>query len=46
VHVWIAQDDERHLPVMFEVEFKFGAGIAFLESYQPPGAGSVAARER
>jgi hypothetical protein len=44
VHVWIAQDDERHLPVMFEVEFKFGAGTALLESYQPPATGSLAAR--
>lgn len=44
VHVWIAQEDERHLPVMFEVEFKFGAGIALLESYQPPAPGTLAAR--
>lgn len=37
VHVWIAQDDPRHLPVMFEVEFNFGAGIATLTEYTPPG---------
>jgi hypothetical protein len=35
VRVWIAQD-ERRLPVRFEVEFKFGAGVATLVSYQPP----------
>jgi hypothetical protein len=38
VHVWIAQDDDRHLPVKFEVEFKFGAGVSTLESYTPPTA--------
>ncbi|HYD85558.1 MAG TPA: DUF3108 domain-containing protein [Opitutus sp.] len=37
VHVWIAQDDPRRLPVRFEVEFKFGAGIATIEAYTPPG---------
>ena len=36
VHVWIAQDDPRRLPVKFEVEFKFGAGVATLINYQPP----------
>jgi hypothetical protein len=35
VKVWIAQD-ERHLPVQFQVEFAFGAGIARLVKYQPP----------
>ncbi|HVU32829.1 MAG TPA: DUF3108 domain-containing protein [Opitutaceae bacterium] len=35
VHVWIAQDD-RHLPVKFEVEFSIGTGTATLESYQAP----------
>ncbi|MBP6506935.1 MAG: DUF3108 domain-containing protein [Opitutaceae bacterium] len=34
VSVWISQD-ERHLPVRFEVEFKFGAGVATLVEYQP-----------
>lgn len=38
VHVWIAQNDERRLPVMFEVEFSFGAGIATLTEYRPPGS--------
>lgn len=38
VHVWIAQNDERHLPVKFEVEFSFGAGVATLVKYQPPGS--------
>ncbi len=36
VHVWIAQDDPRKLPVKFEVEFAFGAGVATLVNYQPP----------
>jgi hypothetical protein len=35
VHVWISQDAQR-LPVKFEVEFKFGAGVANLIKYQPP----------
>ena len=35
VRVWISQD-ERHLPVKFEVEFKFGSGVATLVEYQPP----------
>lgn len=35
VRVWISQD-ERRLPVKFQVEFKFGAGVATLTSYQPP----------
>ena len=39
VHVWIAQDDPRHLPVRFEVEFAFGAGVATLVNYQPPTPG-------
>lgn len=33
VHVWISQDDRR-LPVKFEVEFKFGSGVATLIDYQ------------
>ncbi len=36
VRVWISQD-ERHLPVKFEVEFKFGSGVATLVKYDPPG---------
>lgn len=39
VHVWISQDGQR-LPVRFEVEFKFGAGVATLLRYEPP-AGSA-----
>jgi hypothetical protein len=35
VQVWIAQD-ERKLPIKFEVEFNIGTGTATLESYQPP----------
>ena len=35
VHVWISQDGQR-LPVRFEVEFKFGAGISTLVHYEPP----------
>jgi Protein of unknown function (DUF3108) len=41
VRVWISQD-ERHLPVKFQVEFKFGSGVATLVNYQPP-AGAMAA---
>jgi len=42
VRVWISQD-ERRLPVKFQVEFKFGSGIATLVHYQPPaGAGTPA----
>jgi hypothetical protein len=33
--VWISQDAQR-LPVRFQVEFKFGTGIATLDSYTPP----------
>jgi hypothetical protein len=40
VRVWISQD-ERHLPVKFEVEFKFGSGVATLVNYQPPDAPAV-----
>lgn len=36
VHVWIAVEDPRRLPVKFEVEFKFGAGVSTLIDYQPP----------
>lgn len=37
VKVWISQD-ERRLPVRFQVEFKFGTGIATLVDYRPPPA--------
>jgi hypothetical protein len=40
VRVWISQD-ERRLPVKFQVEFKFGSGVATLVNYQPP-AGAAA----
>lgn len=40
VRVWISQD-ERHLPVMFEVEFKIGTGTAELVSYTPPTAAAA-----
>ena len=33
VHVWISQD-EKNLPVKFEVEFKFGAGVATLVDHR------------
>lgn len=42
VHVWIAQD-ELHLPVKFEVEFSFGAGVATLDRYEPPTGSTPAA---
>ncbi len=35
VRVWISQD-EQHLPVKFEVEFKFGVGVSTLTSYTAP----------
>jgi hypothetical protein len=38
VRVWIAQDDPRQLPVRFELEFRFGAGIATLVEHLPPPA--------
>ena len=41
VRVWIAQD-ERRLPVRFEVEFKIGTGTATLDSYQPPASNTPA----
>ena len=37
VHVWITQD-ERRLPVKFEVEFNIGTGTAVLDGYEPPTA--------
>lgn len=44
VRVWISQDGER-LPVRFEVEFKFGAGVATLTQYEAPAAVTVAHAE-
>lgn len=35
VKVWISQD-ERRLPVRFQVDFKFGAGVATLVDYRAP----------
>lgn len=43
VHVWISQDGQR-LPVKFEVEFKFGAGVASLVRYEPPTGSTAPAR--
>lgn len=37
VRVWVSTG-EGHLPVKFEVEFKFGSGVATLVKYQPPSA--------
>ena len=45
VKVWISQD-ALHLPVKFQVEFKFGAGVASLERYDLPTAAAGAARTR
>jgi len=36
VQVWIETDDDRHLPVRFQVGFRFGTGTASLIDYQPP----------
>lgn len=41
VRVWISQD-EKHLPVKFEVAMKFGTGTAVLSEYHPPGTADVA----
>lgn len=37
VRVWISQDEKR-LPVKFEVEFKIGTGTATLDRHTPPAA--------
>ena len=37
VRVWISQD-ERRLPVRFEVEFKIGTGVATLTRYESPAS--------
>jgi len=36
VRVWIETDDDLHLPVRFEVGFRFGSGVATLLEYTPP----------
>ncbi|HEU5079703.1 MAG TPA: DUF3108 domain-containing protein [Opitutaceae bacterium] len=41
VRVWISQDEKR-LPVQFEVGMKFGTGTALLTEYRPPGSAGVA----
>lgn len=41
VRVWIARDDPRQLPVQFQVQFKFGAGVATLSDYRPGAAAAV-----
>ncbi|MCC6415987.1 MAG: DUF3108 domain-containing protein [Opitutaceae bacterium] len=41
VKVWISQD-ELKLPIRFQVEFKFGAGIATLINYRPPADAELA----
>ena len=40
VRVWISQD-ERRLPVRFEVEFKIGTGVATLTRYEAPPSAAV-----
>ncbi len=42
VRVWIS-DDAKRLPVKFQVEFKFGTGVATLARYRPPTAPAAAA---
>jgi hypothetical protein len=44
VKVWIAQDDRR-LPVKFQVDFKFGAGVATLIRHVPPDGNPTATPE-
>lgn len=41
VRVWISQDEKR-LPVRFEVEFNIGTGVATLDYYEPPGTANPA----
>jgi hypothetical protein len=41
VSVWISQD-EKHLPVKFVVDFKFGSGVATLTHYDPPATAKEA----
>lgn len=43
VRVWIETDDERRLPVKFEVEFKIGTGVATLTHYEPPASSKIPA---
>jgi hypothetical protein len=38
VRVWISQDGAR-LPIRFQVDFKFGAGVSTLVEHRPPSAG-------
>jgi hypothetical protein len=42
VRVWISQDEKR-LPVRFEVEFNIGTGVATLDYYEPPRTAHTAA---
>jgi hypothetical protein len=35
VGIWVSRDDAR-LPVRFQVQFKFGTGVATLVKYEPP----------
>jgi len=42
VRVWISQD-ERRLPVRFDVEFNIGTGTAVLEAHVPPPAAAPSA---
>lgn len=43
VRVWIETDDDRRLPVKFEVEFKIGTGVATLTHYEPPASSKAPA---
>jgi hypothetical protein len=42
VRVWISQD-ERRLPLRFEVEFNIGTGVATLDGYQAPTSAASSA---
>jgi hypothetical protein len=44
VRVWVSRDGTR-LPVRFQVEFKFGTGVATLVKYAPPMDSLLAANE-
>lgn len=45
VRVWIELDDDRRLPVKFEVEFKIGKGVATLTGYEPPALAKAPERK-
>jgi len=45
VRVWISQD-ERRLPVKFQLGLKYGTGTAYLTKHTPPAAAAPAANAK